>query len=80
MLNLYSLGHLIQWFIIGRFFLKSWVIFFALSIGWELLELVLPYEFAVETYLNKFTDIIVNSVGFYVGNYLRKGVFDKEQE
>ncbi len=71
MLNLYSLGHLLQWFIIGRFLMKSWIIFWFLSIGWELTEMVLPYEFAKETYINKFTDLIVNAIGFYFGNRMR---------
>ncbi len=72
MLNLWSLGHLLQWFIIGRFFLKSWPIFLLLSINWELLELILPYEFTIETPINKITDLIVNAIGFYLGNRLRK--------
>ena len=71
MLNIWSLAHLIQWFIVGRFLLRSWVIFLILSIGWELIELVLPYEFAIETTLNKITDLVVNAVGFYCGNWLR---------
>ena len=72
MLNLYSLGHLLQWFLIGRFLLKSWLLFWMISIGWELLEWVLPYEFAKETILNKFSDLLVNALGFYGGNWLRK--------
>ena len=72
MLNLYSLGHLLKWFVVGRFLLKSWLAFWMFSIGWELIELVLPYEFAKETYLNKLTDLIVNAIGFYAGNWLRK--------
>ena len=33
----------------------------------ELLELQLPYKFAQESYLNKFCDIVFNSLGFYMG-------------
>jgi hypothetical protein len=40
---------------------------FVLSLGWELLELQLPYKFAQESYLNKFCDIVFNSLGFYMG-------------
>lgn len=66
-LNLWSLGHFVQWSIIGRFFLKNWYVFLFLSIGWELLELVLPYEFAKETWDNKISDVFVNIAGFWLG-------------
>ena len=69
-LNLWSLGHFVQWSILGRF-LQNWYIFFALSIGWELLELVLPFEFAKETWDNKLSDVVVNTVGFVLGLRLR---------
>ena len=72
MLNLYSIGHFLQWFLIGHFLLNNWYIFFILSIGWELLEIILPYKFAAETYDNKILDIIINYLGFYLGNYIRK--------
>jgi len=42
-----------------------------LSLGWELLELVLPYEFTEETWENKISDIAVNCMGFYLGLELR---------
>lgn len=70
-LNLWSLGHFVQWSIIGRFFLKNWYVFLFLSIGWELLELVLPYEFAKETWDNKISDVVVNIVAFWIGNRTR---------
>ncbi len=71
-LNLWSLGHVIQWTLVGRFLLKNWYVFFILSIGWELLELVLPYEFTTESWSNKISDLLVNVVGFYFGIFLRK--------
>jgi len=71
LLNIWSLGHFIQWTFIGRFFLRNWWIFFILSIGWEILELYLPYEFVKETWDNKISDIVVNTIGFYLGNRLR---------
>jgi len=70
-LNLWSLGHFVQWSMIGRFFLKNWYVFLFLSIGWELLELVLPYEFAKETWDNKVSDVFVNVAGFWLGNRTR---------
>lgn len=71
LLNLWSLGHFIQWAGIGRFFLTNWYIFLALSLGWELLELYLPFEFARETWDNKISDVFVNIAGFWIGNRLR---------
>jgi len=71
LLNIWSLGHFVQWSIIGRFFLKNWYVFLFLSIGWELLELVLPYEFAKETWDNKISDVVVNIVAFWIGNRTR---------
>ena len=71
MLNLWSLGHFIQWSFVGRFLLKNWYIFLVLSIGWEVLELYLPYEFAKETWENKISDIFVNILGFWLGKRIR---------
>ncbi|MCH1524398.1 MAG: hypothetical protein L7S41_04565 [Candidatus Thalassarchaeaceae archaeon] len=70
-LNLWSLGHFIQWSFLGRFVFSNWYIFFILSVGWELIELILPYEFAVETLENKISDIVVNTFGFYLGVKLK---------
>jgi len=41
--------------------------FFFLSLSWELFEIFLPFQFAVETFENKFFDIIFNALGFYLG-------------
>ena len=66
-INIWSLGHLIVWFILGVFVFKSWKLFIILSILWELLELVLPFEIAKEPWLNKITDIVINGIGFAIG-------------
>ena len=50
---MYSVSHFLIWLTAGRYFLKSWQIFILLSVSWELLELILPYEFAVEEWGNK---------------------------
>lgn len=71
LLNLWSLGHFVQWSIIGRFVLSNWTLFLVLSIGWEIAELYLPYEFAKETLDNKISDIFVNVAGFWIGNRIR---------
>ena len=70
-LNLWALGHFIHWSFLGRFVFSNWYIFFILSVGWELIELILPYEFAVETLENKISDIVVNTFGFYLGVKLK---------
>ena len=65
--NTYSLSHLIFWYGMSQFSeLESRHMFIA-SIGWELLELQLPFKFAQESYLNKFCDVLFNSLGFYIG-------------
>ncbi|MEC7272994.1 MAG: hypothetical protein VXV85_05060 [Candidatus Thermoplasmatota archaeon] len=71
LLNVWSLGHFVQWSLIGRFILTNWYVFLFLSIGWEFIELVLPYEFAKETIDNKISDVIVNIAGFWIGNRIR---------
>ena len=72
LLNLYSLSHFIIWLLVGRFTRINWMIFLTLSIGWEFLELVLPFEFAEEWIGNKLADVVVNIVGFYLGNRLKE--------
>ena len=65
--NTYSLSHLIFWYGMSQFSeLESRHMFIA-SIGWELLEIQLPFKFAQESYLNKFCDVLFNSLGFYIG-------------
>jgi len=71
LLNLWSLGHFVQWTFVGRYLFRNWYVFFALSIGWEVLELYLPFEFVVETWDNKLSDLVVNTVGFALGLGLR---------
>lgn len=71
LLNIWSLGHFVQWFLVGRFTRINWAIFLILSIGWEFVELLLPYDFAIETWDNKISDVIVNCCGFYLGARLR---------
>ena len=72
LLNLWSLGHFVQWFAVGRWLFTNWYLFITLSVGWELIELALPYEFAKETWDNKISDVIVNCLGFYIGMALRE--------
>ena len=79
LLNIWSLGHFLVWALVGRFFSTDWGLFFVLSIAWEALELVLPFELARETWSNKLSDIVVNTIGFYVGT-LSRGETNKKSE
>jgi len=77
--NLFFVGHFVQWFLIGYFFLSNWTIFFILSIGFEILEFFISVisdsnlivKLTKETPLNKFLDLIVNTVAFYLANILK---------
>tara|TARA_B110000444_G_scaffold227913_1_gene233358 strand:- start:1235 stop:1435 length:201 start_codon:yes stop_codon:yes gene_type:complete len=60
-----------MWSFIGRFITTNWIIFFTISFGWEILELYLPYDFAIESNINKISDLIVNTIGFWIGLRLR---------
>ena len=71
LLNLWSLGHFVQWTFVGRFIPMGSGLFFALSIGWEILEWFLPYEFTTEEISNKISDVVVNCAGFYLGTSLK---------
>ena len=66
-MNTFSLSHLIIWYGLAQFSEIESRHMFALSIGWEVLELQLPFKFAQESYLNKFCDVFFNSLGFYIG-------------
>ena len=70
LLNIWSLGHFVQWTFIGRYLLRNWWIFIFLSVGWEVLELYLPYEFVKETWDNKISDLVVNTIGFTIGKWI----------
>tara|TARA_B100001996_G_scaffold38752_1_gene28437 strand:+ start:558 stop:755 length:198 start_codon:yes stop_codon:yes gene_type:complete len=56
-----------MWSFIGRFISTNWIAFLVVSVGWEVLELYLPYDFAIESNINKISDLIVNTIGFWIG-------------
>jgi hypothetical protein len=72
MINFYTAIHFTQYLILGRYLIKNWWLFLVISIGWELIELVLPFQIALETFHNKLADIVFNCLGFYSGIALRK--------
>ena len=71
-LNYYSIVHFVLWLLVARWAGIHWLTFLVLSVGWELLELVLPFEFAVESIGNKSADIVVNILGFSWGRRTRR--------
>ena len=60
-----------MWSFIGRFISTNWIAFLVVSVGWEVLELYLPYDFAIESNINKISDLIVNTIGFWIGIRLK---------
>ena len=74
-INYYSIIHFLIWFLIARYLRISWTVFLTLSIGWELLELVLPFNFAIETLANKVLDIIINITGFGLGSKFKRKTY-----
>ena len=65
--NTYSTGHIAFWYGMSQFSEIRVQHMLLFSLGWELIELNLPFKFAKESYLNKFCDILFNSLGFYIG-------------
>ena len=65
--NIYSIGHIFFWYGMSQFSEIETQHMLAISLGWELLELYLPYEFAKESYFNKVCDIFFNCLGFFIG-------------
>ena len=65
--NIYSIGHIIFWYGMSQFSEIEAQQMLLFSLGWELIELYLPFKFDQESYLNKFCDILFNNLGFYIG-------------
>ena len=71
-INHYSIIHFVIYYLVGRYTGIRWLLFLLFSFGWEMLELVLPYDFAIETIPNKVTDILVNFIGYGLGLYSKR--------
>lgn len=73
--NYYSLIHFGEYALLGLIkSVKVWH-FWIISIGWEIIELFTPYEWARESWLNKLFDLGFNFLGFYVvRKYFKNGV------
>ena len=63
-INYYSLIHFVEYGIFSLVPIIKSMHMWSISIGWELLELYLPYEWARESWLNKFFDLFFNWLGF----------------
>ena len=62
-INHYSIIHFVIYYLVGRYTGIRWLLFLLFSFGWEMLELVLQYDFAIETIPNKIADILFNFFG-----------------
>ena len=76
--NIYTLIHLVLWFIAGRFTPLSLMTFLLVTTGWELLELVLPFEFALESLSNKIFDMAANVTGYVAGRHFANSRYRTE--
>ena len=70
--NLYSIIHFIEYGILALFPKVTTIHVLVISISWELLELILPYKWANESFLNKFADVLFNLSGFHFVRFLRQ--------
>jgi len=70
--NGYTLVHFLLWFLVGRFTPLPLVPFLLITTGWEVLEVILPFEFALESIENKVMDVGSNLLGYGAGRYISK--------
>ena len=71
-INHYSIFHFFEYSLLSFIkIVKLWH-FWIISIFWEILELFLPYDWARESWSNKFFDLGFNFSGFYLTRKLLK--------
>ena len=63
-INHYSLIHFVEYGILSLLPMIKTLYMWSISLGWELLELFLPYNWARESWLNKLFDLLFNWLGF----------------
>ena len=63
-INHYSLIHFVEYGILSLLPMIKSVHMWSISIGWEILELYLPNDWARESWLNKLFDLLFNWLGF----------------
>ena len=69
--NLYSIIHFIEYGILAFFPKVTTIHVLVVSISWELVELIIPYNWANESFLNKFADVVFNLSGFHLVRFFR---------
>jgi hypothetical protein len=72
-LNYYSIIHFVEYAILGLIKSVKMLHIWMISIGWEIIELFIPYHWARESWLNKLLDLGFNFSGYLVARkYLVK--------
>ena len=73
-INHYSLIHFLEYGLLSLVPMIKNIHMWSISIGWELLELYLPNDWARESWLNKLFDLLFNWLGFNSvrGYFVRK--------
>jgi hypothetical protein len=82
-----SVNHFLIYFIAGLFFKNQYMLFFIISLVWEIFEYMIshterarqfvikywfvPEKYWNEHYTNKVLDVIINMTGYYIGNAIR---------
>jgi len=69
--NLYSIIHFIEYGILAFFPKVTTIHVLVISFSWELLELIIPFSWANESFLNKFADVLFNLSGFHLVRFFR---------
>jgi|TARA_B100001939_G_C16810072_1_gene559580 hypothetical protein len=69
--NLYSIIHFIEYGILAFFPKVTTIHVLVISFSWELLELIIPFNWANESFLNKFADVLFNLSGFHFVRFFR---------
>lgn len=74
-INYYSLIHIGEYALLG--IIKSvrlWHVW-SISIGWEIIELFVPFKWARESWLNKLFDLGFNFLGFFISRTFIRRTF-----
>ena len=73
-INLYTILHLLIYIIIGYYYPNKWLHIIIISFLWEIFEYIVhkfnSNSFFKESSTNKIFDIIINLVGYYLGNII----------
>ena len=72
--NYYSIIHFSEYALLGLIKSVKVLHFWMISLGWEIIELFVPYEWARESWLNKLFDLGFNFSRFFVSRkyFMRK--------